>query len=93
VTEHTSFGADDPVDPAVEASRPAADPGFLPAAPPRAAAESVVVRLVATAGIIGIGTAIGAIMSSVNVAGWVLALVVSAVSVILAAVLWRSRRL
>jgi hypothetical protein len=32
-------------------------------------------------------------MSSVNVAGWVLALVVSAVSVILAAVLWRSRRL
>jgi len=53
----------------------------------------VAVRLVATAGIIGIGTAIGAIMATVNVPGWVLALVVSAVSVILAAVLWRSRRL
>jgi hypothetical protein len=93
VTEPTSFSANDPGDPAVAASRPAPDPGFLPAAPPRAAVESVAVRLVATAGIIGIGTAIGAIMATVNVAGWVLGLVVSAVSVVLAAVLWRSRRL
>jgi hypothetical protein len=71
----------------------APDPGFLPASPPRASAESVAVRLIATAGVVGIGTAIGAIMSSSGAAGWIIALVVSLVSVILAALLWRSRRL
>ena len=61
--------------------------------PGRAVFESVIVRIVATAGVIGIGTAIGAILDASNVAGWIMALVVSAVSVVLAAVLWRSRRL
>jgi tetrahydromethanopterin S-methyltransferase subunit F len=72
---------------------PASDPGFLPASPPRAAIESAVVRLVATAGVVGIGTALGAILSSSGVAGWIIGLAVSAVCVVLAALLWRSRRL
>jgi protein-S-isoprenylcysteine O-methyltransferase Ste14 len=72
-------------------SDPAA--GFLPAEPPRAAPESVVVRVVATAGVVGIGTAIGAILTAADVAGWIAALIVSLVSVVLAGVLWRSRRL
>jgi hypothetical protein len=67
--------------------------GFLSGNPPRAGIESVAVRFVATAGVIGIATAVGAILSDNNVAGWVVALVVSSMSVILAAVLWRSRRL
>jgi hypothetical protein len=76
-----------------QAGPSSSDPGFLPASPPRASAESVAVRLIATAGVVGIGTAIGAIMSSSGAAGWIIALVVSLVSVILAALLWRSRRL
>jgi hypothetical protein len=67
--------------------------GFLPASPPRANIESVVVRLIATAGVVGIGTAIGALLSTGDVAGWIIGLVVSLVSVVLAGTLWRSRRL
>jgi hypothetical protein len=67
--------------------------GFLSASPPRASAESVLVRLVATAGVVGIGTAIGAALSTSDIAGWIVALVVSLVSVVLAGTLWRSRRL
>jgi hypothetical protein len=69
----------------------AAEPGFLPASPPRAQAESVAVRIIATAGVIGIGTAIGAALVSGHVAGWIVGLVVATVSVVLAALLWRSR--
>ena len=72
---------------------PPGDSGFLPASPPRASIESAVVRLVATAGVVGIGTALGAILSSSGVAGWIIGLAVSVVSVVLAALLWRSRRL
>ena len=75
-----------------DAAAPGA-PGFLPAAPPRARAESVVVRVIATAGVVGIGTAIAAIMGAYDVAYWIVGLVASAVTVVLAAVLWRSRRL
>jgi hypothetical protein len=67
--------------------------GFLPVSPPRASAESVAVRLIATAGVVGIGTAIGAIMADAEVAGWVTGLVVSLVAVALAALLWRNRTL
>ena len=70
-----------------------AAPGFLPTQPERRTPESVLVRLIATAGVIGIGTAVGAILGANDVASWILALVVSALSVVLAAVLWRSRRL
>jgi hypothetical protein len=68
-------------------------PGFLSAQPARIRVESVLVRLIATAGVVGIGTAVGAILVANDVAGWIDGLVVSIVSVILAAVLWRSRRL
>lgn len=67
--------------------------GFLPVEPERKAAESVVVRVVATAGIVGIGTALGAILVAADVAGWIVGLVVSFVAVVLAAMLWRNREL
>jgi hypothetical protein len=72
---------------------PPEDAGFLSASPARAGLESVVVRVIATAGVVGIGTAIGAILSTSDVSGWIIALVVSLVSVVLAGMLWRSRRL
>jgi hypothetical protein len=50
-------------------------------------------RLVATAGIVGIGTAVGAVLGTQDVQAWIIALVVSLVSVLLAGVLWSSRSL
>ena len=67
--------------------------GFLSEQPERRTYESVFARLVATAGIVGIGTALGAILVAADVAGWIAGLVVSVVTVALAAMLWRSRRL
>jgi hypothetical protein len=67
--------------------------GFLSERPERRTFESVFARLVATAGIVGVGTALGAILIAADVAGWVTGLVVSIVTVVLAAMLWRSRRL
>jgi hypothetical protein len=55
--------------------------------------ERLLVRLIATCGIVGIGVAIAAIMVSNKSQGWVVGLVVSIVSVGLAAVLWSSRQL
>ncbi len=55
--------------------------------------ESVFVRLVATGGIIGIGTAVAAILGSQEVAAWIIGIVVSAIAVVLAAILWSSRTL
>jgi hypothetical protein len=57
--------------------------GFLPTSPTRLGVESVFVRLIATTGVVGVGTALG----------WIVGIAVSMVSVILAALLWRSRRL
>ena len=59
----------------------------------RSGFERIVVRLIATCGIVGIGVAIAAIMVSSNSKGWLVGLVVSIVSVVLAAVLWSSRQL
>lgn len=67
--------------------------GMLPKRRGRSFIETFVMRLVATAGIIGIGVAIAAIMTSQKSQGWLIGLVVSIVSVILAALLWSSRRL
>lgn len=67
--------------------------GFLPTSPARLGVESVFVRFIATAGIVGVATGLGAILAAADVAGWIIALVVSTLSVVLAAVLWRSRRL
>jgi hypothetical protein len=50
-------------------------------------------RLVATAGIVAIGVVIAAIMTSQDSQGWLIGLVVSIVVVVLAALLWSSRRL
>ena len=50
-------------------------------------------RLIATGGIVGIGTALAAILGSQDVDAWIVGLVVSGVSVILAAFLWSSRTL
>lgn len=59
----------------------------------RFAVERVLVRLVATTGIIGIGVLLGAILVSNKVAGWTTGLVIAVVTVILAALLWSSRQL
>lgn len=53
--------------------------------------ERLLVRLIATCGIVGIGVAIAAIMQSSHSQGWLIGLVVAIVSVVLAAVLWSSR--
>ncbi len=55
--------------------------------------ERVMVRLVATCGIVGIGVVLGAILASSKVQGWITGLVVALVSVILSAILWSSREL
>jgi hypothetical protein len=59
----------------------------------RTALERSVVRLIATCGIVGIGVAIAAIMVSSKSQGWIVGLVVSIVSVVLAALLWSSKQL
>lgn len=53
--------------------------------------ESVLARLVAFAGILGIGTALGAILVAANAAGWITGLVVSVVTVALTAMLCSGR--
>jgi hypothetical protein len=55
--------------------------------------ERLLMRLIATAGIVGIGVAIAAIMVSSKSQGWIVGLVVSIVSVLLSAILWSSRQL
>jgi hypothetical protein len=68
--------------------------GMLPGRESRATGiERGFMRMVATAGIIGIAVALGAILVGQDVAGWIVGLVIGLVSVILAAVLWSSRQL
>lgn len=76
-----------------EGRRRSDSPNMLPGRRGRPLVERLLVRLIATAGIVGIGVAIAAIMVSSNSQGWVVGLVVSIVSVVLAAVLWSSRTL
>jgi protein-S-isoprenylcysteine O-methyltransferase Ste14 len=66
---------------------------MLPGRRQRPVLESAFVRVVATSGIVGIGVALGAILTSQEVAGWIVGLVIALVSVILSAILWSSRRL
>jgi hypothetical protein len=54
--------------------------------------ESAFTKLVITLGIIGIGTAIAAILGTQDVDAWIVGLVASIVSVILAALLWSRYR-
>jgi cobalamin biosynthesis Mg chelatase CobN len=69
----------------------APSPNMLPTRHNRGVAERTFVRVIATGGIVGISVAIAAIMASSNSAGWIIGLVVSLVSVVLAALLWSSR--
>ena len=55
--------------------------------------ESAFVRTIATGGVVGIGVALGAILASQDVEGWIIGLVIAIVSVTLSAILWSSRRL
>lgn len=55
--------------------------------------ERVSMRLLATSGIIGVATALGAVLGANNVAGWIVGLVIGLLSVVLAAVLWSSKQL
>lgn len=47
----------------------------------------------ATGGVVGIATILGAVLVSQDVAGWIVGLAVGLTSVTLAAVLWSSRQL
>jgi hypothetical protein len=55
--------------------------------------ERILVRMIATAGIVGIGVVVAAIMVSDKSQGWIVGLVVACLSVALSAVLWSSRQL
>jgi hypothetical protein len=55
--------------------------------------ERAAMRVVATGGIIGIATIVGAALVSQDVAGWIVGLAVGVTSVTLAALLWSSRQL
>ena len=55
--------------------------------------ERASMRILATGGIIGIATLLGAVLVAQDVAGWIVGLAVGLTSVILAAVLWSSRQL
>jgi hypothetical protein len=59
----------------------------------RSVLERGFVRIVATGGIFGIDTVLGAVLVSQDVAGWIVGLTVGLTSVILAALLWSSRQL
>ena len=66
---------------------------FIPNRSMRPPFESYAMRIVATIGIVAIGTALAAILSWQDVEGWIIGLVVSGLTVLLAAVLWSSRTL
>jgi hypothetical protein len=59
----------------------------------RSGVERGAMRAIATGGIVAIGVVLGAVLVGQDVAGWIVGLVVSAVSNVLAAVLWSSRQL
>lgn len=89
-------GPENSPDSELDAPRPSAEApprGMLPERHARAPIESAFVRVIATGGVVGVGVALGAILVSQSVAGWITGLVVALVSVVLSAVLWSSRRL
>jgi hypothetical protein len=67
--------------------------GFLASEPARRRGESMFVRVIATNGVVGLGTALAAILAHFAVAAWISGFAVSLLTVVLAAVLWRSRLL
>ena len=84
----------------VAAAQEAPDPLDAPAVPflerrshRRPHVESLFVRLVATSGIVGLSVAVAAILGTQSISAWVIGLVASLMSVVLAAILWSSRTL
>jgi hypothetical protein len=71
----------------------AAGGGNDPVTLPATAFERPLMRLIATVGVIAIGVVLAAIMTSQHSRGWLIGVVVSTVSVVLAGMLWSSRRL
>jgi hypothetical protein len=59
----------------------------------RTGVERGAMRTIATGGIIAIGVLLGAVLVGQDVAGWIVGLAVSGVSILLAALLWSSRQL
>jgi hypothetical protein len=59
----------------------------------RTVVERGFVRVVATGGVVGIATILGAVLGSQDVAGWIVGLAVGLTSVVLSAVLWSSRQM
>ena len=53
--------------------------------------QSALGRMVATGGIVGIGTGVAAIMGSQDVEAWIIGIVVAGLSVALAAVVWSAK--
>ena len=66
---------------------------MIPSRRKRLPLEAPFMRTVATAGVVAIAVAIAAIMGSQDSQAWLIGLVVSIVSLVLAALLWSSRRL
>ena len=84
---------DSPKDAPAPSTPKGRDPStMIPARRQRTGVESVFVRLVATAGIVGIGVALGAILAGQKVDGWIVGLAVALTCVVLSAVLWSSRQ-
>ena len=80
--------------PTAEGSRPERAQGMIPGRERRRTKlERGSMRVLATGGIIGLATILGAVLVSQDVAGWIVGLAVGLTSVILAAVLWSSRQL
>jgi hypothetical protein len=86
-------GSESPPDAAIPAPPVAAPRAMIPTRESRPPVEAALMRTIATAGVIGISVAIAAIMGSQHSKAWLIGLVTSVVSVVLAAVLWSSRRL
>ena len=59
----------------------------------RTGIERGAMRVLATGGIVGIATILGAVLVDQDVAGWIVGAAVSLTSLILAALLWSSRQL
>jgi hypothetical protein len=80
--------------PSSESPRPERPQGMIPGrARRRTMLERGSMRVLATGGIIGLATILGAVLVSQDVAGWIVGLAVGLTSVILAALLWSSRQL
>jgi hypothetical protein len=100
VEPELGFEPAEPAEPAPDPSPVQPEPvaqtergGMLPSRGERPYVERLLMRLIATIGIVAIGVAIAAIMNSQHSKGWLIGLVVGIESVVLAAILWSSRRM